>query len=576
MQVLKYIEWANKYKQVDPANFSARIRINLMTNFTDNALQKILLGTCLENNIFPSLYSVPYKQYNFFLNDKNSEIHLAQADVTFIFFDVNHYITSAFTQDTSHFADMLARIEEFCAAQSAPVIFCTFILPYMGPFGNLFEQNQFYVQIQEYNAQLKKLAERQKNLFIFDINRLVHFLGEKNIRDYRGLYAFDMPFTNDFFCHLTHEWLSYIFSLVGKTKKCIVVDLDNTLWGGVVGEVGAKGIDLGSDYPGVAFQNFQRALLACYHRGLILAINSRNNEEDVNEVFEKNPNMILKKEHFAAVKINWNDKAQNLVEIAKDLNIGMDSLVFFDDDPVNREVVKSSLPDVLVPHFTISPEEYVDKLFTLNIFNQFRLTEEDKLKGEMYAAESQRKNILASVKSPEEYIASLGISIQVDCNTAGQIERLAQLTMKTNQFNLTTHRYTESQIKKYMESGLVYGGTVRDKFGEYGLTVLAIILIKEKVAYIDSFLMSCRVMGREVEYVFLDYLLRELYKKGISKIEASYIATAKNTPAKNFYNKLGFINQQNRDQENIFELSLEDYIAKEGYLNHGILIKTNN
>jgi len=575
MQILKYLEWANKYGQIDPVHFSAQVRINLVTNFTDATLQKILLGACLENNIYPVLYSVPYKQYNFFLNNKDSDLHTKQADITFVFFDVNHYIRSAFTEDPSHFVDILARIEEFCVAQNGPVIFCTFVLPYMGPFGNLFEQSQFYNQVQEYNAQLKKIAEKQKNLFIFDINRLIHFLGERSVRDYRGLYAFDMPFTSEFFGYLSNEWLSYIYALVGKTKKCIVVDLDNTLWGGVVGEVGVAGIDLGPDYPGVAFQNFQRALLACYHRGLILAINSRNNIEDVNEVFEKNQHMILKKEHFSSIKINWNDKAQNLVEIANDLNIGVDSLVFFDDDPVNRELVKSHLPDVIVPHFTISPEEYVNKIFTLNIFNQFRLTEEDKQKGEMYAAELKRKNVLVSAKNREEYIAHLEIAIQVDCNLSSQIARLAQLTAKTNQFNLTTRRYTEPHIEKYMQSGFVFGGTVRDRFGEYGLTVMAIVIVQEKNAYIDSFLMSCRVMGREVENIFLDYILRELYKKGIAKVQALYIPTAKNMPAKNFFNTAGFAVKQSSEQEIVYEISLEEYVSKKVNNYHDIIIKTN-
>lgn len=576
METLRYLELANKYAGLKPDDFPAKVSINLITNFTDATLQKILLGICLDSNIYPQLYSVPYKQYHFFLNDKNSELHLRRADITFIFFDINYYITSAFSDDSSHFSDMADRVRELCQSQAGPVVFCTFALPYMGPFGNLFEQNHFYNRIQEYNAQISNIAKEQKNLFIFDINRLLHSFGEENARDYRGLYAFDIPFTNEFFLLLAKEWLPYVYSLVGKMKKCIVVDLDNTLWGGIVGEVGAKGIKLGHEYPGVAFQNFQRALLACYNRGMILAINSRNNPEDVDEVFAKNPHMILKKEHFAAIKINWNDKAQNLLEIANELNIGVDSLVFFDDDPVNRELVKSRLPDVLVPHFTISPEEYIRKLFSLNIFSQFWLTDEDKDKGKMYAAELKRKNVMSSAKSPEEYMAQLGIVMQIDFNNAEQTERLAQLTTKTNQFNLTTRRYAENSIKEFMSNGLVYGGEVKDKFGDYGVTVMAIVKMAGKQAELDSFLMSCRVMGRGVEKAFLDYIIRELHRRGVEKIIAKYSITAKNLPAKDFYSTMDFTVLQNNEQGTNYELHIDDYLNKHENAGEQVKIVVNN
>ena len=576
MQTLRYLELANKYEQQKSNDFPAKISINLVTNFTDVTLRKILVGVCLESNIYPQIYSVPYKQYHFFLNDKNNELYSNKADITFIFFDTNHYITSAFSEDPTHFSETADRVREFCQTQTGQVVFCTFALPYAGPFGNLFEQNNFFSQIQECNRQLSELAKDRKNLFVFDINRLLHSFGEQNARDHRGIYAFDIPFTNDFFSYVASEWLPYIYSLTGKIKKCIVVDLDNTLWGGIVGEVGAKGIALGHEYPGVAFQNFQRALLACYHRGMILAINSRNNPADVDEVFAANPHMILKKEHFAASKINWNDKAQNLLEIANELNIGVDSLVFLDDDPVNRELVKNRLPDVLVPHFTISPEEYVNKLFSLNIFSQFRLTDEDKDKGQMYAAELKRKNVMSSAKSPEEYVAQLGIVIDINLNNAGQIERLAQLTSKTNQFNLTTRRYSESSITEFMSNDMVYAGDVKDKFGDYGITIMAIVKVKEKKAEIDTFLMSCRVMGRGVEKAFLDYIIRELYVMGVDVLVANYIVTAKNLPAKDFYSVMDFTILQNDEWRTDYKLYINDYLNKHKSANEQIKILVNN
>ena len=264
---------------------------------------------------------------------------------------------------------------------------------------------------------LQELADELPNLYVFDTNKVVHFLGESHVRDLRGIYAFDMPFSNDFFVALSSEWLSFIHATTGRSRKCIVLDLDNTLWGGVVGEQGPLGIELGPQYPGLAFQNFQRALLKLLQRGVILAISSKNNLADVREVFEKNPHMILKEEHFAAVRANWQDKSVNIQSIAHELNIGTNSMVFIDDNPLEREQVVQRLPEVLVPDFSIEPEQFVQKLYSLNVFHQMTLTQEDAKKNQMYAEERKRREAFLSAQSPEDYIASLKIRLSVSERT---------------------------------------------------------------------------------------------------------------------------------------------------------------
>lgn len=539
MNVIDYLQLANSAN--DSGDGKKKFAINLVTNFTDSTLQKILKGVFVRGGIHPEISAVPYKQYHLHLKDRDSALWTRHADATFLFFDANPYRQSSFTLDENHWREILRDLRAYCLAQTAPVIMTSFITPYSGAYGNLFEQSPFFTLIKRANEELKSLSKELNNIYICDVNALVHRHGEKNIRDFRGLYAFDTPFTNDFFLVLAKEWFAYARVLLGQTKKCIVVDLDNTLWGGVVGETGPLGIELGPDYPGLAYQNFQHALLDLYKRGIILAINSKNNAGDVAEVFAKNPHMVLSEDHFAAIRTNWDDKAKNLISIAEELNIGLDSLVFLDDDAVNRDLVRSMLPDVTVPVLPSTPEEYVPALYSLDLFNQFRLTEEDAEKAKMYADERQRKNIAYSTQSVEEYVRALDIMIVVEKNDHSSIPRLSQLTLKTNQFNLTTRRYGEGALSQILQEGaLIFSGDVSDKFGNYGKTIMAIFVPADPgVLELDTFLMSCRVMGRGVEEGFMKYVANELLELGFERMNAAYIPTSKNTPSKDFLPRLG-------------------------------------
>lgn len=540
MELIDYLKLANSTTGLHEGK--KKFAVNLVTNFTDEALQKILKGILLANGIHPEVSAVPYKQYHLHLKDKKVPLYQKHTDATFLFFDVNPYRQSSFTLDDNHWRELLLDIKTYCLAQSSPVIMTSFITPYHGAYGNLFEQSPLFAVVREANEAFKNLSKELNNLYICDVNAIVHRHGEKNIRDFRGLYAFDTPFTNDFLLLLAREWFTYVRALLGQTKKCIVVDLDNTLWGGVVGEVGPLGIALGPEYPGLAYQNFQHALLDLYRRGIILALNSKNNPGDVAEVFAQNPHMILKEEYFAAVRTNWDDKAKNLASIAEELNIGADSLVFFDDDAVNRDLVRSMLPEVTVPELPRDPEDYVPFLYALDLFNQFRLTEEDMEKAKMYADERQRKSVRYSAQNVEDYIKELGIVIAVEKNDLASIPRLSQMTLKTNQFNLTTQRYGEGELSQLIkDDAYIFAGNVSDKFGDYGKTIMAIVGEGEKgVATLDTFLMSCRVMGRGVERAFMKYIAGELRAAGLRRMDAAYVKTSKNAPAEDFLPSLGF------------------------------------
>lgn len=328
-------------------------------------------------------------------------------------------------------------------------------------------------------------------------------------------------------------------------KKCIILDLDNTLWGGIVGEDGIDGIALSLQAPGNSFIAFQQALLDYYNRGIILAINSRNNPEDAWNVIKNHPNMILKEHHFAAARINWNDKATNIRELATELNIGLDSMVFFDDDATNREMVKALVPEVAVPDLPVSPKEYTRFLNSLSYFDTEVITDEDKMRGNLYVTERLRKEQEKSFASQAEFLASLSLEMSLYENNDSCVPRLSQLTEKTNQFNTLKRPLSEEEVISYIQSDdyLVCHASLSDTFGDHGVILFSLIKKSKDVWNIKSLLMSCRVFGRGVEDVFLSYLIEKARNEGVTKITIESEETPKNVPAREFIEK-HFINNE--------------------------------
>ncbi|MCX6716972.1 MAG: HAD-IIIC family phosphatase [Candidatus Taylorbacteria bacterium] len=305
MKPLDYFKIAGTYEALNKDSFKHKVKINLCTNFTDEIIYKLLSGYLISEKIYPEIFKVPYKQYPAFLKNENSALFSNDADISFIFFDINQYLQSELSSDTGgEFFEIIKDIQNYVKKQKGLVIMNSIILPYHSAYANIISENKFFKLIQSFNSALEKIKNEEKSFYIFDTNRIMHILGENASRDLRGMYAFDNPFTSEFQLEIVRQWTNFILAKLGKTKKCIVLDLDNVLWGGVLGESGVHGIHLGPGYPGLAYQNFQLALLDYYNRGVLLAINSRNNESDVNEVFEKNKHMILKPHHFASAKIN--------------------------------------------------------------------------------------------------------------------------------------------------------------------------------------------------------------------------------------------------------------------------------
>ena len=341
-----------------------------------------------------------------------------------------------------------------------------------------------------------------------------------------------------------------------------MLDLDNTLWGGVIGEDGKAGIQLGHEGIGLAFVDVQRELLNLRQKGILLAICSKNNPEDAYEVIRNHPAMVLREEHFAAAEINWNDKAENIREIARRLNIGVDSLVFIDDSPVERQRVRSTFPEVAVPEWPLDPCESKRALGRIasEYFLKFNISEDDRRRGDMYHAQVERERLAGDAGNLEDFYRSLQMKITIGRADHETIPRVTELTQKTNQFNLTTRRYTEPEIASISADGecRVYWLKLEDRFGPNGI-VGVLILRREcrKQWSIDTFLLSCRVIGRTVEEAFLGWTLRELKGLGATEIMGEYIPTAKNVIAANLYDKLGFTLIDTNDKRTMWTIDLE-------------------
>lgn len=400
------------------------------------------------------------------------------------------------------------------------------------------------------------------HLYWLDLAELITIHGREKMYSRKGWYLGNLRFSNYGEDIIVEEIKRILESFKGNKKKCLVLDLDNTLWGGVVGEAGLDGISLSSVKEGSQFYLFQRQLKRLKEMGVLLTICSKNNPEDAKEVFNNHPAMILKEKDFVLMKINWKPKPENISELAQELNIGLDSMVFIDDSEFERESVKSQLPDVIVPEMpkdtTKLPDWFLD--IQRKYFLFVSVTEEDANKTEMYQSQAQREQLQKLSTNLEEYLSSLQMKQKIWLVSEEDIVRAAQLTQKTNQFNLTTRRYTEFDIRRMIESDdyLVLMSSMEDKFGDNGKIALMIVEKNGRRARIDAFLMSCRVMGRYVENQFVDYMESMLANMGVEEIEAEYITTKKSAPVKDFWDSLGYKRVKEEDGKVLYNLKISE------------------
>ena len=440
--------------------------------------------------------------------------------------------------------DYQVRIKLLSRKISIDKIFIIFTLNSVGIVR--FEHNNCKLKdaIYKINQFIYNLEKSNSNIKVIDFGLFLNKFPENLLIDWR-YYFLSKSIINPSLANEFKNWFIYQWNAINQIrKKCLVLDLDNTLWGGILGEDGINGIKLNDNYPGNAFKQFQKCILELKKIGIILAISSKNNMHDVDELWEKNDQMILKKNDFVCLKINWVDKVKNIFEISKELNIGLDSIVFFDDNPTEREFVRSSLPDVIVPDFPTKPYKLIEFLHEIYLkhFNTYNITEEDKNKTKQYIENISRNNYKNLFNSIDSYIKGLKICISILQADEIYYTRFAQLSQKTNQFNLTTKRYTELDICRFVKSGhLVIGIKVRDKFGDSGVTGLAIVIFENKEeCFIDTFLLSCRILGKGIENAFLSNILINLKERGYNKVYSEFLKSSKNQQVFDFYETQNF------------------------------------
>lgn len=420
--------------------------------------------------------------------------------------------------------------------------------------------------IRQINRELRRIAGGFHGVYVLDYDALVARHGSEHWHDERKWLTARLPIAAGYLLEMAREWTRFIVPLSGRTAKVLVVDLDNTLWGGVIGEDGMAGIEVGTEYPGAAYQALQRALLDLSRKGILLAVCSKNNLDDAMEALEKHPGMLVRAKHFAALRINWTDKAQNLREIAQELNVGIDALAFLDDNPFEREQVRAALPEVTVIDLSHNdlpknPLEYASAVRNCAAFERLTLSAEDQQRMEMYAVEKHRARAEQSFQSKEDFFRFLEQEAELEPVSGLTLARVAQLTQKTNQFNLTTRRYTQAQIVEMAKQPdwHIFSIRVRDRFGDHGLVGVAIAHDQGEQCEVDTFLLSCRVIGRTVETALLAHLAESAAQRGRKRLVGWFLPTKKNSPARDFYGQHGFERQETNGAGSLWALDLKSF-----------------
>jgi FkbH-like protein len=410
-------------------------------------------------------------------------------------------------------------------------------------------------------------SKKATNLQVININSIVSKIGITNAFDYRMFLLSKTLYSISFWKEYVYSLSSLVYRYTGLLKKAIIFDCDNTLWKGILGEDGMEGIDMSlQSKTGQMYNKVQQIAKWLSQQGVIIGLCSKNNPGDVEVVFNEHPDIKLTKENIVISKVNWDDKATNLREIAKELNIGLNSLIFVDDSSFEINLIREQIPEILTLQVPSAIYDYPNQLLKLvNRYFYLSGNSEDIAKTKQYKEQSLRTEEKDNHQSLEDYLSSIEIEISITENDSSQISRISQITQKTNQFNLTTKRYTENQIKLFMEndSDRIFSILVKDKFGESGLTAIIIVNENIKTVNIDSFVMSCRIMGRNIEKAIMNFLVNKYTQNNIEEITASFSPTIKNRPVVNFYEGSNYKLEKEENGNKLYRLLVSEYVPHE-------------
>jgi FkbH-like protein len=537
-----------------------RLRIALLASSTVQLFPDLLVGELQSRRIDPDVWTGGFNQYRQEVLDPASPMYDIDPDIVLLHVDGEDLFRDVLENPFAVVGDQGSEVVGGRMGELASLLDAgRKRLPRAGFFVNTIafppvnsltglEYNSEYSLAElacEYNRRLRALARERAAVAVVDTASVMAWIGYREWHDSRLWYLARSRWSRKAMRALAECYATAICGWAGLARKCIVLDLDNTLWGGIVGEDGPGGIVLAEEGLGLAFVEFQMELLNLHRKGILLAICSKNNPEDALAVIRSHPSMRLKEKHLAAMRINWEDKAANLHAIAGELNVGLDSLVFVDDNPAERSMVAEIVPEVLVPNWPSDPTEYKSALVQLSIreFPKIRITEEDRGRAELYRAQVDRRRLAAESRSLEDYYGSLQMVARIGAADEFTIRRIAQLTQKTNQFNLTTRRYTEPEIAALAASpdAVVWWLELTDRFGSNG--IVGVLILRRRapeVWTVDTFLLSCRVIGRTVEQAFLAHACELLRRRGAARLLGEYRPTERNGLVAALYPRFGF------------------------------------
>jgi FkbH-like protein len=552
---------------------SSPIKVAILGDSATQFLKISIEAFGLEEGLNLQIWEADYNQIERQILDPSSELYAFEPQYSIIYKSAHKYLQqfnksahkSSFAQDKINDLQML--ISQLQSQSTAKILYFNAQEINDRVFGNFATQTpeSFLYQIRSYNYQLMLLAQNWTNVFIIDLSSTQNQLGKSQMFAPATYTNADMLLSVEAVPYVGYEVAKVIAAIEGKIKKCLILDLDNTLWGGIIGDDGLEKIQIGQLGIGKAFTEFQLWIKKLKDRGIILAVCSKNTEHVAKEPFEKHPDMVLKLDDIAVFVANWNNKADNIRHIQQVLNIGFDAMVFLDDNPAERAIVKENLPQVTVPELPEDPAEYLEFLYQQNLFESVAFSQADKDRTKQYQVEAQRLQQQQNFTNEGDFLASLQMQAKVEDFNSFNTPRVAQLSQRSNQFNLRTQRYTDDDIAKIgqnqQQKGFAFG--LGDKFGDHGLVAVIILDHQKNALFIDSWFMSCRVLKRGMEDFCINTLVDYAKTNNFGKIIGEYLETEKNQMVQNHYSQLGFKHYQGQQ----WILDVQNYQDKTHYIN---------
>ena len=551
-----------------------KIKMAILGDSATQFLSQAIRGQGYDSGFDLQIWEADFNQIELQVNDSASDLYAGNPDVILLFLS-SHKLLNKYNKLSSntynHLADNeLNRINNLIDAikqnSNAKIIFFNYNEIDDSVFGNyaLKSEVSFLFQLRKLNYNLMVLASQTSNFYLCDIATIQNQIGKSAFFQSSIYINTEMVVSIDALPLISSKTVDLIASIYGKFKKCLIIDLDNTTWGGIIGDDGLENIQIGSLGIGKAFTEFQYWIKKLKNRGIIIAVCSKNTESVAKEPFEKHPDMVLKLDDISVFVANWDNKVDNIRQIQKVLNIGFDSMVFLDDNPFERNIVRENIPEICVPELPEDPAEYLEFLYSLNLFETISFSNEDTERTKLYQTEAKRVSVQEKFTNENDFLQSLSMVSDVQPFNKFNIPRVSQLSQRSNQFNLRTIRYTDAEVLNISQDNnhYTFSFTLEDKYGDNGL-ISAIILkhLDEENVFIDTWFMSCRVLKRGMENFVLNTIINFSKQKNYKYLIGQYLETPKNEMVKNHYFDLGF-----SENDSKWKLNITDYSTRETHI----------